>query len=169
MAPKFYAEHIGSLIRPTSVLASSLQGLDAKLRSETLDAAVRHILQTQVEMGITPLTHGEYPHPDFFSAFFDKLKGFEARFVSLTDGFCPEIPAIRGAAASGLFKGMQCPIATRKIEWTKFAFEGEWMQIRRAIASIAEGNSEKEKELLGRVKLTIPSPIVYLFRLMIQI
>lgn len=52
---------------------------------------------------------------------------------------------------------------------SEFAFEGEWMQIRRAIASIAEGNSEKEKELLGRVKLTIPSPIVYLFRLMIQI
>jgi methionine synthase II (cobalamin-independent) len=165
MAPKFRAEHIGSLIRPTSALASSLQGLDVKQRSERLDAAVLHILQTQVDMGITPLTNGEYPRVNFFSAFFDKLKGFEARFVSLTGGFRPEIPVIRGAAASGLFKGMPCPIATGKIEWTRFAFEEEWMQIRRAIASIAEGNVERENELLGRVKLTIPSLIVHHIRL----
>ena len=165
MAPKFYVEHIGSLIRPTSVLASNLQGLDAKQRSETLDAAVRRVLQTQLDMGITPLTNGEYPRPNFFSAFFDKLKGFEARFVSLADGFRPEIPVIRGATASGLFKGMPCPVAMGKIEWTRFAFEEEWMQIRRAIATIAEGNSRKEKELLGRVKLTIPSPIVHHIRL----
>ncbi|KAJ4329953.1 hypothetical protein N0V87_010428 [Didymella glomerata] len=165
MAPKFRAEHIGSLIRPTSALASSLQGLDVKQRSERLDAAVLHILQTQVDMGITPLTNGEYPRVNFFSAFFDKLKGFEARFVSLTGGFRPEIPVIRGAAASGLFKGMPCPIATGKIEWTRFAFEEEWMQIRRAIASITEGNVERENELLGRVKLTIPSLIVHHIRL----
>jgi len=125
MAPKFYAEHIGSLIRPTSVLASNLQGLDAKQRSESLDAAVRHVLQTQVDLGITPLTNGEYPRVNFFSAFFDKLRGFEARFVSLTSGFRPEIPVIRGAVASGLFKGMPCPVAIGKIEWAGFAFEEE--------------------------------------------
>lgn len=39
------------------------------------------------------------------------------------------------------------------------------MQIRRAIAKIAGGNGEKENELLGRVKLTMPSPIVHHIRL----
>lgn len=39
------------------------------------------------------------------------------------------------------------------------------MQIRRAIAKIAEGNGEKEKDWLRKVKLTMPSPVVHHIRL----
>lgn len=165
MAPKFHAEHIGSLIRPASILKVDSEGLSGKQRSDHVDAAILNVLQTQIQLGITPLTNGEYPRANFFAAFFDKLEGFEARFVALFDGFRPEIPVIRGATASGMFKGMPCPIATGKIRWTRFAFEDEWTQIQNAIAHIAEGDGAKEKELLGSAKLTMPSPIMHHIRL----
>lgn len=165
MAPRFHAEHIGSLIRPSSILDSNSEGLGAKQRSDSIDAAVLDVLQAQIKLGITPLTNGEYTRANFFAAFFDKLEGFENQFIPIPDGFRPEIPVIRGAAASGAFKGMPCPIATGKVRWTKFAFEDEWSQIRSAIATMVGEDHEKEKELLDRVKLTMPSPIVHHIRL----
>ena len=165
MSPRFHAEHIGSLIRPYTLLNPTSKGLGLSEQARDVDTAVRDVLQKQIDLGITPLTNGEYPRANFFAVFFDKLEGFETKPVAIPDGSRTEIPIIRGASTAGVFKEMPCPVATEKVRWSKFAFEDEWTQIRNAITSITGDDDKRANELLGTVKLTIPSPIVHHIRL----
>ncbi|PSN73213.1 UROD/MetE-like protein [Corynespora cassiicola Philippines] len=168
MAPIFRAEHIGSLIRPATIVdnaASSGGGVGLKERSDAVSAAVRDVIQTQIKHSITPLTHGEYPRRNFFAVLFDQLEGFEYRPTKIPDGFRAEIPVVRGAAASGLYPVMPSPVATGPIRWVKPALAEEWQQIQDAVRVAAGGDEAKAEELLSRVKLTIPSPIVHHIRL----
>lgn len=165
MAPRFHAEHIGSLIRPASILEANPHAPGSKTNRPAVDKAVRDILQTQIDNGITPLTNGEFPRRSFFAVFFDKLEGFESRLVPIPDGFRADVPVIRGAAASGKFPAAPCMVAAGRIKWTGSAFMEEWTQIRDALSNIAGGDKVKTEEYLRLVKLTIPSPIVYHIRL----
>ncbi|KAJ4364667.1 hypothetical protein N0V83_009264 [Neocucurbitaria cava] len=166
MAPRFRAEHIGSLIRPETILdKQSFQSPALKAQNTAIDAAVRDVIQTQLKHSITPLTNGEYPRPNFFTALFSQLEGFETRDAPLPHGFRPEIPVIRGATASRFISSMPSPVATGPIRWVKPAFAEEWQQLRDAINDAAGGDEATARELLSRVKLTIPSPIVHHIRL----
>lgn len=166
MAPRFRAEHIGSFIRPETILdKQSFQNPALKAQNTAIDAAVRDVIQSQLKHSITPLTNGEYPRRNFFTALFSQLEGFETRDAPLPYGFRPEIPAIRGATASGFISSMPSPVATGPIRWVKPAFAEEWQQLRDAIQDAAGGDEATAKELLSRVKLTMPSPVVHHIRL----
>ncbi|KAH7071085.1 hypothetical protein BKA63DRAFT_66941 [Paraphoma chrysanthemicola] len=166
MAPRFRAEHVGSLIRPATILdAQSFTGQGPKERSATLDAAVHDVIRTQLTLGITPITNGEYPRRNFFSVIFDKLDGFEFQDAPIPDGFRAEIPIIRGAAATGMMSSMLSPVAVAPIRWVQSAIGDEWAQIRETLEDAAGGDEVELQTLLGGAKITMPSPIVHHIRL----
>jgi len=78
--PPFRAEHIGSLLRPDRLKAAHKAHAagtldDAGFRGE-LEAAMAAAIRMQEEVGLWPVTDGEFRRASWFSAFFEVLDGF---------------------------------------------------------------------------------------------
>ncbi|KAI1208155.1 UROD/MetE-like protein [Annulohypoxylon truncatum] len=157
MAPPFRADHIGSLLRPQSLLearkclSSPSQMYSLEIPQSVKDAelqAIRDVVQVQLVKGIRPITDGEYARHIYYGGFFEKLSGFEARpDLPIPDAFRTDFPTTTGLARMGA-KTRAAVMCTGKIEYKESPYLSEWLELRDNLA----------KELWSQAKFTIPAP-----------
>jgi len=93
MKPPFRADHVGSLLRPESLLKSREDWKsdaidDTELRARE-DAAIADVVKKQEAVGIRSVTDGEYRRESFHFDFISKIGGIQTNFT------------IKGAFAQG--------------------------------------------------------------------
>lgn len=157
MAPPFRADHIGSLLRPQSLLdarsslSSPSQMYSLEVPQSVKDAearAIREVVQSQLDRGVKPITDGEYARHIYYGGFFEKLAGFEAKpNLPIPDAFRTDFPTTTGLAKMGA-KTRAAVVCTGKIEYKKSPYLDEWLLLRD---SLPEAQRSK-------AKFTIPSP-----------
>ena len=87
MAEPFRAEQVGSLLRPPELLAARSAFAEnridlAELRSRE-DAAVRHVVARQRDVGLDVYTDGELRRASWLTGMADAVDGFESSSVLL--------------------------------------------------------------------------------------
>ncbi|OTA54157.1 UROD/MetE-like protein [Hypoxylon sp. EC38] len=157
MAPPFRADHIGSLLRPQSLLearsslSSPSQMYSLDIPQSVKDAekeAIREVVQTQIKKGIRPITDGEYARHIYYGGFFEKLSGFEARpNLPIPDAFRTDFPTTTGLAKMGA-KTRAAVVCTGKIEYKESPYLPEWITLRDNLP----------RELWNEAKFTMPAP-----------
>ncbi|KAK7749187.1 hypothetical protein SLS62_008368 [Diatrype stigma] len=158
MAPPFRFDHIGSLLRPQSLLdaRSSLSAPSQMYSLEIPDAvkkaeaeAIRDVVRLQVEKGVRPITDGEYARHIYYGGFFEKLSGFEVRpDLPIPDAFRTDFPTTTGLAKMGATT-RAAVVCTGKIEYKASPYLQEWLQLRDSLPSV---------DLQREAKFTMPSP-----------
>lgn len=154
----FHADHIGSLIRPSSV--SEAQGkADAgdisqeQLREEQ-QKAIADIVKKQQDHGVRAISSGEFDRKYYFSGFFEKLDGFKE--VSPVPW---DLTRLSAAPIAALKKaGKQYPMAAicdGKIKNTKSPYLDNWKLLRECVP----------KEQWSQCKFTMPPPCYFHLRL----
>lgn len=154
----FHADHIGSILRPAS-LSKAQQEADAGDISQAQlhdvqQAAIRDIVQKQLDHGVRPLTSGEFDRKYYWGGFFEKLGGFhEISPVpwDLARLSAPPIAALKKA-------GQQYPMAAvcnGKITHEKSAYLNNWRMLRDSLP----------KEQWAQCKFTMPPPCYFHLRL----
>ncbi|CAJ2500114.1 Uu.00g029670.m01.CDS01 [Anthostomella pinea] len=157
MSPPFRIDHIGSLLRPQSLLdarsslSSPSQMYSLEVPKEAKDAetrAIRDVVRLQIEKGIRPITDGEYARHIYFGGFFEKLSGFEARpDLPIPDAFRTDFPTTTGLAKMGA-KTRAAVICTGKIQYKESPYLSEWLALRGSLP----------EDLWREAKFTMPSP-----------
>ncbi|WYZ45843.1 hypothetical protein EsH8_IX_000068 [Colletotrichum jinshuiense] len=138
MAPLFRADQVGSLIRPAFLLEDRASlGVYADKLSDSqavaTSAAISHAANKQLELGIRPITSGEYERTIFFGGFFENLQGMEVRLdLRIPQDFRPNLPNIAGLAKMGL-NHFAAVIATDKIKHVTSAYLPAWEMIKKAV------------------------------------
>ncbi|KAJ5949766.1 hypothetical protein N7454_001350 [Penicillium verhagenii] len=153
MAPPFRAEQIGSLMRPPELLAArSAAGLTAsysRLTQEVQEAteiAIAGAVSKQLELGIRPITSGEYERNKFYSGFFETLEGMEIiHGIPIPEGYRTNFPTLRTLKSLGVTT-RDSVIAVDRIRHNQSAYMSEWQALRRLVPE------DKWKEC----KLTMP-------------
>jgi methionine synthase II (cobalamin-independent) len=154
----FHADHIGSLIRPSSV-SEAQDAFDAgKLSATELRSvqqkAIADVVKVQQENGIRALCSGEFDRKYYFSGFFEKLEGF--REVSPVPW---ELARLSAAPIAALKKaGKQYPMAAiceGKIRYKQSPYLENWKLLRDVVP----------KEQWGECKFTMPPPCYFHLRL----
>lgn len=157
MAPPFYAEQIGSLMRPPELLAArSAAGLTAtysllsKEVQQATEVAIAKVVSKQLELGIRPITSGEYERDKFYSGFFEILEGMEVvHTIPIPEGYRTNFPTLGKLKSLGITT-RDSVIAVDRIRHTHSAYMSEWQSLRRFVPE------DKWKEC----KLTMP-PITH--------
>jgi methionine synthase II (cobalamin-independent) len=154
----FHADHIGSLIRPTSVTEAQNSHGAGKISDEELrdvqQKAITDIVHKQETNGVRALTSGEFDRKYYFSGFFEKLGGFKE--VSpvpweLTRLSSPPMAALKRA-------GQQYPMAAvcdGKIEHVQSTYLDNWKLLRGCVP----------REQWSQCKFTMPPPCYFHLRL----
>lgn len=138
MAPLFRNDQIGSLLRPAFLLEARKQqgGIYADDLSDDLHKltqdAVAGVVQKQLDLGIRPITSGEYERTIFYSGFFENLEGFESRKgLRIPEDVRPELPTWPGLLKMGYNTREAC-VATGKIRHSTSPNMGAWTMIKQA-------------------------------------
>lgn len=141
MAPPFRAEHIGSLLRPASLLQVRSQSttssavfpttLDEKVDTVT-QPAIAAAVKTQLTLSIRPLTSGEFERSIFYAGFFEKLPGFTVKLRDIPSGFRTNYPTTTELHRRGV-KTRPAAVATGKIGYGESPYLGEWLYLRSLI------------------------------------
>ena len=69
LEPPFHAEHIGSLLRPASLLARRAEGENREATRGAEDAAIRDAVALQLELGLSSITDGEFRRHAYSDSF----------------------------------------------------------------------------------------------------
>ncbi|KAF3062039.1 hypothetical protein GL218_02916 [Daldinia childiae] len=157
MAPPFRADHIGSLLRPQSLLEAR-SGLSSPSQMYSLDIpqsvrdaeaqAIREVVQLQLKKGVRPITDGEYARHIYYGGFFEKLSGFEVKpNLPIPDAFRTDFPTTTGLAKMGA-KTRAAVICTSKIGYKDSPYLSEWLMLRDNLP----------EHLWHEAKFTIPAP-----------
>ncbi|KAI2781253.1 UROD/MetE-like protein [Daldinia loculata] len=157
MTPPFRADHIGSLLRPQSLLEAR-SGLSSPSQMYSLDIpqsvrdaeaqAIREVVQLQLQKGVRPITDGEYARHIYYDGFFEKLSGFEAKpNLPIPDAFRTDFPTTTGLAKMGA-KTRSAVICTSKIGYKDSPYLSEWLMLRDNLP----------EHLWHEAKFTIPAP-----------
>lgn len=154
----FHADHIGSFIRPATLLHAQKQADAGQISPEELHsaqkAAIADIVEKQQRHGVRALSSGEFDRKYYFSGFFEKLEGFrEVEPVpwELTRLSAPPIAALKKA-------GQQYPMAAiceSKIKYAESPYLENWKMLRDCVP----------KEQWGECKFTMPPPCYFHLRL----
>jgi methionine synthase II (cobalamin-independent) len=157
MAPPFRADHIGSLLRPQTLLdarskvSSAQQSYYVDISSSVKDIerqAVKEVIEEQRSKGIRPITDGEYARHIYFGGLFEKLSGFEVRpDLPIPDAFRTDFPTTVGLARMGA-KTRAVVVCTGKIEYKESPYLPEWLALRDTLPQV----------LWKEAKLTMPTP-----------
>jgi 5-methyltetrahydropteroyltriglutamate--homocysteine methyltransferase len=83
LEPPFHAEHVGSFLRPDSLLDAVRKhragNLDAAALSAAQDTAIREIVAFQEAAGLPTVTDGEFRRRSWSAGFIDSVDGFGLR------------------------------------------------------------------------------------------
>jgi 5-methyltetrahydropteroyltriglutamate--homocysteine methyltransferase len=113
-APKFRADHIGSLLRPPALLAAraafEASKIDAAALRAAEDEAIRAVVALQEEAGLEVMTDGEYRRHTYSDSF--TTSGISGIKIELTeeDGW-------RASATHGHRMARRIPAVEARIEW----------------------------------------------------
>ncbi|TFK41232.1 hypothetical protein BDQ12DRAFT_664076 [Crucibulum laeve] len=122
LRPPFRAEHIGSLLRPSALLAKRELAEEHKCSVADLhadeDEAIKHVVKLQQELGIKTITDGEMRRGMFFEGVFDVLEGMTYMPKRPITEFKPYIPHIGFMYAMGT-KEAETIYCSGKIKRTK--------------------------------------------------
>jgi methionine synthase II (cobalamin-independent) len=137
MAPPFRAEHIGSLMRPADLLAArSAAGVTSSYSQLTEDVqvitakAIADVVTKQLELGIRPITSGEYERDKFYSGLFENLQGMEViKDLPITEGYRTNFPTLRTLKSLGI-AARDSVVAVDRIQYTKSPYLSEWQALR---------------------------------------
>ncbi|CAK4032672.1 hypothetical protein DOTSEDRAFT_69728 [Lecanosticta acicola] len=154
----FHADHIGSLIRPTSVSAAQEKADAGEISQEQLSEVqqkeIADIVKKQQDHNVRALCSGEFDRKYYFSGFFEKLDGFKE--VSPVPW---EVTRLSAAPIAALKKaGKQYPMAAicdGKIKYSKSPYLDNWKLLRNVVSQ------EQWKEC----KFTMPPPCYFHLRL----
>jgi len=154
----FHADHIGSLIRPTSVSDAQEKADAGEISPEQLrevqQTAIADIVRQQQDHGIRALCSGEFDRKYYFSGFFEKLEGFQE--VSPVPW---ELARLSAAPIAALKKaGKQYPMAAicnGKIRYGQSPYLENWRLLRNCVP----------QEQWGQCKFTMPPPCYFHLRL----
>ncbi|GAW02602.1 methionine vitamin-b12 [Lentinula edodes] len=160
MSPPFRAEHLGSLLRPPTLLATRAAITQNELPPSSLapveKAAIQSIVQTQLTLGFRCITDGEYPRHMFWGSFFPNLNGMKEIYdppIEIFRAYAPDIAAF--------IENVQIPgesvVCTGKISHTG---ESTYVEQVRYLQSILP------EERWGDIKLTVAAPNWYHLRYM---
>ncbi|KAJ1562977.1 hypothetical protein HK405_004944 [Cladochytrium tenue] len=158
--PPFYAEHIGSLLRPATLLTARTAFDDHKIPYDDLrpveDAAVADAVALLQSTGIRSITDGEYRRFMFFDGFFEMLDGFELVDVPDRSIFKMYVPDVAGflAVNAGPVATMLC---TGKIRRRKNV-ESPYCRQFAFLKSLLPGQDHKN------IKITMAAPEWYHLR-----
>jgi len=160
MTPPFRADQIGSLLRPKELLdaranlSSPSQMYDQTGNDDAIAEAeakaVRWAVERQFELGIRPLSSGEYTRHIFYGGFFEILEGMKAEpELPIPQAFRTDFPTTTGLAAMGA-KTRAAVVCTGPIRWKEGAYMREWELL---CAALPQG-----KGLEKEAKITLPAP-----------
>ncbi|KAJ5771050.1 uncharacterized protein N7511_003101 [Penicillium nucicola] len=158
MAPPFHAEQIGSLMRPEELLNARLAAGATASYSETseelhraTEVAIAQAVTKQIELGIRPITSGEYGRDKFYSGFFEKLAGMQVvKDIPVANGLRTGFPTVKALQKLGITT-RDSVVAVDKISHTESAYLSEW----KALSALLPPARWRE------CKLTMP-PITHL-------
>ena len=156
MPPPFRADHIGSLLRPRSLIEArkiTSTSASATARADYIKAqneAIATVVREQLDRSVRPITSGEYERHIFYSDFFDRLSGFKLRPSIPLQDFKPYFPSVKVLASRGATHrdGIVC---TGKVKHVESPLLEEWMYLR----------SLMPEEMWRECKVTLPSPTYY--------
>ena len=77
MKVPYRADHVGSFLRPSDLLAARKSGADAGTLRAIEDQHIARVLAKQKELGFTMATDGEFRRRNFMSDFTDAVEGFD--------------------------------------------------------------------------------------------
>ncbi|PSR82287.1 hypothetical protein BD289DRAFT_437808 [Coniella lustricola] len=152
MAPLFRNDQIGSLIRPASLIkARSERGIYTDALSDDLkaqtQAAISSVVQKQLELGVRPITSGEYERTIFYSNFFENLGGIERRSgLRIPDDVRKGLPTWDGLLKIGYTTREAC-VATGRIQHVESPNLPAWEMLKAATP----------KERWADCKISLPS------------
>lgn len=154
----FHADHIGSLIRPTSVSEAQEKADAGQITSQELKStqqkAISDIVQKQQSNNVLALSSGEFDRKYYFSGFFERLQGFEE--VSPVPW---DLARLSAAPIAALKKaGKQYPMAaicTGKIVYKDSPYLENWKMLRSCVP----------ESQWGQCKFTMPPPCYFHLRL----
>ncbi|KAM0161136.1 hypothetical protein ACHAPG_002615 [Botrytis cinerea] len=156
--PPFRAEHLGSLLRPTELLAKRSAFEKNNLSQEELTQiesdSIKQVVELQKECGFRAVSDGEYRRAVFWGTFFEELDGMtEIRNPSM-DIFRPYVPDIAGFIEKGHKPGQSC-LCTGKIKHTgKSTLIGQFEYLKTLVP----------EERWSDIKLTMIAPPWYHLR-----
>jgi methionine synthase II (cobalamin-independent) len=163
-APPSRVSHIGSLLRPSSLVeAQKAAKEEASLSTHdhytpltdrryvsAQEEAIKWVIGEQISRGITPITSGEYERLIFYSGLFEKIPGIEQRSLRVDDaenGFRTGYPTAKVLAAQGV-KERPVLVCTGPISLPKLpAYASEWSAWRGLVP----------KDRWKDIKVTVPS------------
>jgi len=142
--PPFRADHVGSLLRPQSLLelrerVRAGQASEEELRAHE-DACIRQAVEMQEALGFESITDGEYRRQTFHGDFLDRLENVEFRQI-----FPP------GSTESGGHEAPFVAFVTDKIQRPDGGVEVENFKFLRSLTT-------------RTARQTIPSPTMLHFR-----
>src|SRR5580692_3481753 len=86
--PPFRADHVGSLIRPQSLLAARKALAEGKLPAGELrvleDRAIRDVVALQERVGLQAITDGEFRRNNWRDRFFERTDGYSSDKIPST-------------------------------------------------------------------------------------
>lgn len=151
MAPEFRADQVGSLIRPQLLLdahkSATADGNIEQLNSAT-EQAIADVVRKQLNLGIRPITSGEYERTIFYAGFFEKLHGNECRDdIRVPEDFRPNLPILEGLLSIGI-KRTSATVTVKKIRHVESAYMSVWNMLKK---NLPEDHWKK-------CKIALPSP-----------
>lgn len=154
----FHADHIGSLIRPTSISQAQEKADSGQITPQDLrkiqQEEISKIVQKQQDHNVRALCSGEFDRKYYFGGFFEKLQGFKE--VSPVPW---DLARLSAAPIAALKKaGKQYPMAAiceGKIRYTTSPYLENWKLLRQTVP----------KEQWAECKFTMPPPCYFHLRL----
>jgi 5-methyltetrahydropteroyltriglutamate--homocysteine methyltransferase len=148
--PPFRADHVGSLLRPATLLEARNEHQAGRLSAEELraaeDAAIAEAVRMQEEIGLSTVTDGEFRRASWMTDFAYELAG-----VSPTGTIPPAVPSGGGRLDLSPRTGASLMRVDGPIALEHVIFGEDF----RTLAALAT---------TGTPKLTIPSPSMVHFR-----
>jgi methionine synthase II (cobalamin-independent) len=135
--------------RSAAGVTSTYSQLTKEVQEATQDA-IAGVVSRQLQLGICPITSGEYERDKFYSGFFETLKGMEVvKTIPLAEGYRTNFPTLRTLKTLGVTT-RDSVVAVNRVSHTQSAYLSEWMTLRNLLPQ------EKWREC----KLTMP-PITH--------
>ena len=145
--PPFRADHVGSLLRPPSVLTARADHAKGALSAEALraveDAAIRDVVKLQEEIGLQSATDGEFRRTSWHMDFIYQLRGVHRTDAEINVHF-------RNAAGDLDFRSAALAV-DGKVGLNDTIFGADFSFLKSAVTTATP-------------KLTIPSPSMVHYR-----
>lgn len=115
--------------RAEAGVATSYSHLNAETQWAT-EQAIAGAVAKQLELGIRPITSGEYERDKFYSGFFERLAGMQiVKDIPVADGFRTGFPTLKALQALNILT-RDSLVAIDRVRHVDSAYLSEWKTLR---------------------------------------